>query len=76
MTTDLVGTNGSRHNSSLNFSGTGNVDGSGIRANLTSSSGSGTATGSFYGSNAEELGATFGIDGSSGAHVGSFGASR
>lgn len=76
ITTELTAYSGSRYNTSLDFSGSGTIDGSEIKANLTSSFGNGTATGSFYGPNAEEIGATFGIDGSNGTHVGSFGASR
>lgn len=59
-----------------NFTGTGNIDGAGFSANLTSTTGSGTASGCFYGPNAEEVGASFAIDGSGGTHIGAFGASR
>lgn len=63
--------------SALDFSGTGQIDGSGFNANLTSSAaGTGTATGSFYGPNAEEVGGSFAISGSGSTHIGAFGASR
>lgn len=67
---------GGVRNSDLEFSGTGTIDGSSINANLTSTAGNGTATGSFYGPDANEVGATFALDGSGGTHIGSFGASR
>ncbi len=76
ITTDLFGVKGSRHNESLNFSGFGIVDGSDFQGYLTSSSNVGTATGSFYGPNADEIGATFALYGANGTHIGSFGASR
>ncbi|MCH2065925.1 transferrin-binding protein-like solute binding protein [Shimia sp.] len=62
--------------SALDFSGTGQIDDAGFNANLTSAAGSGTATGSFYGPNAEEVGASFAISGSGSTHIGAFGASR
>ncbi|WP_299424794.1 transferrin-binding protein-like solute binding protein [uncultured Shimia sp.] len=62
--------------STLDFSGTGQIDGAGFNANLTSAAGSGTATGSFYGPNAEEVGGSFAISGSGSTHIGAFGASR
>ncbi|MEM9475490.1 MAG: transferrin-binding protein-like solute binding protein [Pseudomonadota bacterium] len=56
------------------FTGSGPVSGNGFTASIASTNTSGTATGSFFGPNAEEFGGTFDTSGPSGhVHIGSFG---
>ncbi len=59
----------------LDFSGSGDVSGSGFRARVSGTGTSGTANGIFYGPNAEEVGGTFRTTGAGGVnYIGSFGA--
>jgi len=63
----------------LDFQGTGSVNGTGFSAPVTgiaSTGFSGTANGQFYGPNAEEVGGSFGGTRGNTTYIGSFGAAR
>lgn len=58
------------------LSGTLQISGSGLSGKVTSGVGSGTASGSFYGPQAAEVGGTFEVSGTGEVHIGAFGARR
>jgi hypothetical protein len=63
----------------IDFSGSGSVSGSGFKASVDSDANlnmSGNANGQFYGPNAQEVGGTFGLDGSGNTYIGSFGGKK
>lgn len=69
-----VNTGASTDASELDFTGTGDVSGSGFSVSVSGSGTSGSAQGQFYGASAEEVGGTFETSGSGGiSHIGAFG---
>ncbi|WP_058240310.1 transferrin-binding protein-like solute binding protein [Shimia marina] len=75
LATNLID-GGTSRLSSLDFNGTGTITDSGFNANLTSGSGTGSTQGNFFGPNAEEVGGTFSVSGSTVTHIGAYGASQ
>ena len=65
--------------SRLDFTGSGPVSGSVFKASVDANFSvpvSGSADGQFYGPSAQEVGGTFGLDGSDLTYIGSFGAKQ
>lgn len=60
----------------LNFTADGRITGDGFTALINEVAGTGSASGQFYGPNAEEVGGTFEASGAGGVYVGAFGAAR